>query len=97
MQQPIKDSRGNHLIAKHLAPLHDGTVGRDQHAAALIAAGDQLEEQVRRVRLKRQVAQLINDQQPGFGVLRHTGFQGMLRLGFGKRVIRSIAPTYWTL
>jgi superfamily II DNA or RNA helicase len=85
VQQPIEDRRGDHLIAKHLAPLHDGAVGGDQHAAALVAAGDQLEEQVRRVRLQRQVAQLINDQQPRLGVLRQPGLQGMLRLGLGQR------------
>ena len=85
VQQPIEDRRGDHLITKHLPPLHDRTVGGDQHAAALVAAGDQLEKQVRRVWLQRQVAQLINDQQPGFGVLRQPRLQGMLRLGLCKR------------
>jgi hypothetical protein len=58
VQQPIEDRRGDHLIpvseafsdGVHLPPLHDRPVGGDQHAAALIAAGDQLEEQVRRCR-----------------------------------------------
>ena len=62
VQQAIEDRRGDHLITEHLTPLHDGTVGGEQHAASLVATGDQLEEQVSRVRLHRHVAQLINDQ-----------------------------------
>jgi hypothetical protein len=56
VHQPIEERAGDHLITEHLTPLHDGSVGGDQHAAALIAAGDQLEGQVRRVCLQRQVA-----------------------------------------
>ena len=48
VQQPIEDRRGDHLIAKHLPPLHDEADGGDQHAAPLVAAGDQLKEQVGR-------------------------------------------------
>ncbi len=63
VQQPIKDRGRHHLIAKDLIPFFDGAIGADQHAALLVAAGDQLEKQVPSFRLQRQVAQLINDQQ----------------------------------
>lgn len=43
VQQSIEDRGGHHLIAKILPPLHDGPIGGDQHAAALVAARDQLE------------------------------------------------------
>ena len=56
VQQPIKDCGGHHLVAEHLVPLLHGAVGADQHAALLVAEGDQLEEQVPRLGFERQVA-----------------------------------------
>ena len=44
VQQAIEDRRRHHLIAEHLVRLLDRSVGADQHAALLIAAGDQLEK-----------------------------------------------------
>jgi len=57
MQQPIEDRDGDDLINEHLAPLHDGAVGSDQHAVVLITAGDQLEKQVGHVGLQQQGSQ----------------------------------------
>jgi hypothetical protein len=48
-------------IAEDLAPLADGAVGRDLHAAALVLARNQLEEQVSGVGLEGQVAELVDD------------------------------------
>jgi hypothetical protein len=85
VQQAIEDRRGDHLIAKHLAPFHDGAVGGDQDAAALLAAGNQLEEQVPRLGFERQVAQLIDDQQFRLAVLRQPHLQHPLLLAFHQR------------
>ena len=60
VQQPIEDSGGHHCVTEHLAPLADRPVAGLQQAAAFVAAGDQLEEQVGRTRLRRQVAQLVD-------------------------------------
>jgi isopentenyl phosphate kinase len=82
VQQAIENRRRHHLVAEHLPPLLDGAVGADQHTALLVASGDQLEEQMSRLRLQRQVAQLINDQQLGLGVERQPGLQRSLLLRF---------------
>ena len=60
VQQPVEYRRGDHRVAEHLAPFADRTVRRDQDAAALVAPRDELEEQVRGVRLEGQVAELID-------------------------------------
>ena len=44
-------------------PFGNAAVRRDQHGAGFVAPADQLEEQVRRVGLERQVAELVDDQQ----------------------------------
>ena len=72
VQQPIENGGCHHLIAKDLVSLLYGAVGADQHAALLIPAGIQLEEQVPRRWFERQVAQFIDDQQLRLGVLRQT-------------------------
>jgi len=46
MQEPVEDSGGDHLVAEDLAPLRDHLIGGDEHAAALVAARDELEEEV---------------------------------------------------
>lgn len=64
VHQSIEDRRCHHLIAKHLVPLFlHQAVGAVQHTALLVAAGDQLEEQVPRLGFERQVAQFIDDRQ----------------------------------
>ena len=53
MQQSVEDGGDHHGITEHLAPLADRPVAGDQQAAAFVAPGDQLEEQVGRTRLQR--------------------------------------------
>ena len=53
-------------------------------AAALVAPADQLEEQVRRVRFERQVAQFVDDQQLGLGVVRQPLLQPALGMRLGQ-------------
>ena len=67
VQQAIENGGGHHRVAEDRAPLPDGAVRGDQHAAALVSAGDELEEQVRRIRVERQVAELVDDQQLRLG------------------------------
>ena len=68
VQQPVEYRRGDHHVTEHLAPFADRTVRRDQDAAALVAPRDELEEQVRGVRLEGQVAQLVDDEKLRLGV-----------------------------
>ena len=65
VQQPVEDRGGDDRIAEHATPLGHRAVARDQHRAALVAATDELEEQVSGVGFERQVAQLVDHQQIG--------------------------------
>jgi hypothetical protein len=46
-------------------PLADEAVRGDQHAAALVASGDELDEKVRRVRVEERVAEFVDDRAIG--------------------------------
>ena len=63
VQEPVEDCGGDDRIGEHHAPFGNAAVRRDQHGAGFVAPADQLEEQVRRVGLQRQVAELVDDQQ----------------------------------
>src|SRR3546814_8558401 len=63
VQQAIQDGGGDHRVAEHRAPLGDRAVRGEQDRAALVTPADQLEEQVGGVRIERQVAELVDDQQ----------------------------------
>ena len=63
MQQPVEDRGGEDLVAEDGAPLRDDLVGGDQQAAAFVPAGDELEKEMGAAPLKRQVAELVDDQQ----------------------------------
>ncbi len=80
VQQAVQDGGRHDLVAQHRAPVAHGAIGGEQDAAALVAAADQLEQQVRRRGFERQIAELVDDQQPGLGQLRQTLFQPPLRM-----------------
>ncbi len=63
VQEPVEDCGGDHRIGEHHAPFGNAAVRRDQHGPGLIAPADQLEEQVCRVGLQRQVPEFVDDQQ----------------------------------
>jgi hypothetical protein len=58
-------ARCHPLPLKHLAPLAEGQVAREQQAAPLVAVGEHLEQQLRPCAAERQVAQLVAGQQVG--------------------------------
>ena len=63
VQQAVQDRGGDHRIAEHAAPFPDRAVRGDQDRSLLVAARDQLEEQVRGIGFERQIAELVDDQQ----------------------------------
>ena len=67
VEKAIEDRSRHHGVAEHATPLPDRAVGGDQHRAALIAPRHELEEEVRGVRLEGQIAELVDDQEFGFG------------------------------
>ena len=67
MQQAIQDGRGHDLVSEHLAPVADRLVGGEQYAAALVALGDDLEQQMGGAGRHRQIAELVDHQQVRLG------------------------------
>src|SRR5260370_1470088 len=85
VQQPVEDGGGDDSIAEDAAPLADRAGAGDQHRAALIAARDQLKEHKRRIGLEWQVAEVVDDQQPGFGEEAQPLLQPAPATGPGQR------------
>jgi hypothetical protein len=63
VDEPVDQGRGHHRVAQDLAPLLEGAVRGDDDRAALVAARDEREQQVGRLALERQVADLVDDEQ----------------------------------
>src|SRR2546427_727942 len=85
MQQPIEDRRSEDVIAEDLAPLTDKLVGGDEKAALLVAASDELEEEMRRSLLEGQIAELVEDEELGLGVESELVGELAIELGAGER------------
>jgi hypothetical protein len=81
MQQPVENRGGQDLVAEDGAPLRHELIGGDQQAAAPIAAGDQLKEEVGAPPFKRQVAELVDDEELRLAAKQ----QAVGRLPFGLR------------
>src|ERR1700731_1117508 len=78
VKEPIEDCGCHHRIAEHGSPLADVSVAGKQDGAFLVATAHQLKEQMRRIRRERQIAKLIDDQEPRLGKLR----EPLLELSF---------------
>ena len=62
VQQAVEDRAGDHGVAEDLAPGAETLVAGDDDRAALVAARDQLEEQIGALAVDRQIANLVTDQ-----------------------------------
>ena len=60
MQHAVEHGGGDHLVAEDVAPLRDGLIRGDEHAASLVAAAHELKEQVGGLFLERQVPELVD-------------------------------------
>jgi hypothetical protein len=62
VDQPVDHGRGDHVVAEDLAPAAEWLVRGHDQRGAFVAGRDQLEEQVGRLRLEGDVADLVDDQ-----------------------------------
>src|SRR5258706_9502591 len=67
MEDAIEDCGGDHAIAEDVAPGAKALVGGEDHWAALVATADELEEEICAGAIDRQVADLVDDQEPRHG------------------------------
>ena len=63
VDESVDEGCGDHGVAEDFAPGLEAAVAGDDDRAAFVAAGDQREEQVGRLALQRQVADLVDDEQ----------------------------------
>ena len=68
VEHPVEDRGGNQAITEDLAPRGEALVAGQDHGPALVAAGDQLKDQVGPLALDGQGTDLVDDQQLGHGV-----------------------------
>ena len=85
MQQPVEDRRGEDVVAKDGAPLRDDLVRGDEQTAAFVPPGDELEKEMGAASFKRQVAELVDDQQLRLGVKHQAITELAVGFGFGQR------------
>ena len=80
VENAVENRGGNHLVAEDVAPLRDGLIGGDEHAASFVASADELKNQVSGLLLEGEVAQFVDDEQLGLGVERDLVGEFALRL-----------------
>lgn len=64
MENAVEDRRGDDAISEHVAPAAERLSGGEDERALLVAPTNKLEEQVRSALIDRQVAVLIDDEEP---------------------------------
>ena len=84
MEDPVQDGRGDHRIPEDLVPLGEAAVRGQDERPLLVAAGDELEEQVSAVSVNRNVADLIDDEELGLAVELQTLLDPVLGIGLGQ-------------
>jgi hypothetical protein len=66
--EPVDDCFGEARVGEDSGPLAEGEVGRDDQRGALVAFGDDLEDELGRAFGEREVAELVDDEELDAGV-----------------------------
>ena len=69
---------------KRRSPFADRAIAGDQNAAPLVAPGDELKEQMRRIGLERQIAELVDNQQLRLAEMGEAVLQPALAMRLGE-------------
>jgi cation transport regulator ChaC len=87
MQQPIQDRGGQGAVmVEDRGPLLEGAVGGNDQCPLFIVEADHLEEQIGTRLVNREIAELVKDEQGGFGVFFDLRFEPARTLRRGQRV-----------
>src|ERR1044071_9962164 len=68
VEDPVQDRRGDDPVTENVPPTAEALVAGQDHGATLVAAADELKEQVRPLPINGQIADLVHDEQAGHGV-----------------------------
>jgi len=85
MKDPVEDGRVDYRVPEDLVPLAEASIRSEYKGAFFVAAGDELEEEVRNVPVDRDVADFVDDQELGLGVKLQPLFDPVLGVGLGQR------------
>jgi hypothetical protein len=102
VKEAIEDRGCHHGIAEHRTAVADAAIAGEQDCALLVPAADQLEEEVRGVGFKRQIAEFVDDQELGLGKVREPLLEPTFGMTLGelRNVLRACSsrlhafPTY---
>jgi site-specific DNA recombinase len=84
VDEPVDHRRSDDVVAEDFAPTGERLVAGDDHRRSLIAGGDQGEHQVRGLRVERDIAHLIHDQQWDPAQRGELVFQAAVAFGVGE-------------
>jgi hypothetical protein len=65
MEQPVEDRRGDDCVAEELLPVDEAFVRGQDRRALFVAAGDELEKQIRLSAVDGQIPGFVDDDEPG--------------------------------
>jgi hypothetical protein len=65
VEEPVEDGGGEDFVAEDAAPFGEALVAGDDHGAAFISSGDELEDHVGLDPVQWQVANLVHDEDCG--------------------------------
>src|SRR5207302_943003 len=68
MQDAVQDRGGDHPVAEDVAPAPEALIAGEDHRSPLVTATDELKEDIGASPVDREVADLIDDEQPRHGV-----------------------------
>src|SRR5437667_4021528 len=85
MEHAVEDRRGDHAVAEDVAPTAEALVAGQDHRPALVAAADELEEEIGAGAVDREIADLVDDEQARDGVDLEPLLQAPLRGRFRER------------
>ncbi len=74
----VDDRRGELVVSEHHAPFRELDVGGDDEAAPLVAVAHDLEQEPRALLVERDVAELVDDEEPGSRDVFHELLEPML-------------------
>ena len=87
MQQPIQDRGGQGAVmVEDRGPFLEGAVGGNDKRPLFIAEANHLEEQIGACLVNREIAELVKDEQRGFGVFFEFRFETARTLSSGQGV-----------
>src|SRR4051812_6001461 len=81
MQDAVEDRRGEHVVSEDLAPEAEGLIAGDEQRSTLVAAADELEDEIGAVATEGQISELVDNEQLGSAEPLQLLIEAILTLG----------------